>query len=150
MGSGLMGEHGAESIHAHINLLETQFHGISNPLDRLKYIVKEHNVEASSLLNVEASPLKKLQSYVLCPGPEITRFRKWWHSLAEDNTVEVKFPHERHGLARRQSNHAMPDVIADFLEFVDVNSQPNGRQTGSHHAQYYFLSKFTRINPPRQ
>lgn len=54
-----MGEQGAESIHAHMNLLETQFHGIINPLDRLKYIVKEHNVESSPHLNSLQPPPKK-------------------------------------------------------------------------------------------
>ena len=62
MGSGLMGEQGAESIHAHINLLETQFHGIANPLDRLKYIVREHNVEASPLLNSLQPAAKKYKT----------------------------------------------------------------------------------------
>lgn len=32
---------------------------------------------------------------------------------------------------------------------MDVNSQPNGRQNGSYSAQYYFLPKFTRIDPPK-
>ena len=29
------------------------------------------------------------------------------------------------------------------------NSQPNGRQSGSYSAQYYFLPKFTCIDPPK-
>ena len=32
--------------------------------------------------------------------------------------------------------------MADFLEFVDLNSQPNGRHAGSYNA------KFSRITPP--
>ena len=32
---------------------------------------------------------------------------------------------------------------------MDTNSQPNGRQSGSYSAQYYFLPKFTRIDPPK-
>ena len=32
---------------------------------------------------------------------------------------------------------------------MDGNSQPNGRQSGSYSAQYYFLPKFTRIDSPK-
>lgn len=40
-------------------------------------------------------------------------------------------------------------ILHDFLQFVDTNSQPNRRQSGSYSAQYYFLPKFTRIDPPK-
>jgi len=32
---------------------------------------------------------------------------------------------------------------------VDVNSQLNGHHNGSYSAQYYFLPKFTPIDPPK-
>ena len=38
-------------------------------------------------------------------------------------------------------------ILQDFLQFVDTNSQPNGRQSGSYSVQYYFLPKSTRIDP---
>ena len=59
IGSGLMGEQGAESIHAHMNRLDQQFNGIPNSLDRLKYIVREHNLESSPSLNSLMPPPKK-------------------------------------------------------------------------------------------
>lgn len=59
IGAGIMGEQGAESIHAHMNKLEAQFSGIAHPLERLKYVVKEHNVESSPLLNSLKPPPKK-------------------------------------------------------------------------------------------
>ena len=62
----------------------------------------------------------------------------------------MQFPHERHGLASRLSNHLKQDVMAHFLEFVDENSQPNGRQAGSYSAQFFFNPKITRIAPPRE
>ena len=37
-----------------------------------------------------------------------------------------------------------------MAEFVDANSQPNGRQAGSYSAQFFFHPKFTRIAPPKQ
>ena len=49
---------------------------------------------------------------------------------------------------QRISNYAKEDVMANFLEFVDSNSQPNGRQAGSYSAQYFFHPKFTRVAPP--
>ena len=58
IGAGLMGEQGAESIHAHLNRLDKQFNGIVNPLHRLKYIIKEHNIESSPRLN-SLQPLPK-------------------------------------------------------------------------------------------
>ena len=51
MGAGILEEQGAESIHAHTSRLDTQFCGIVNPLDQLKYIVREQNLEASPSLN---------------------------------------------------------------------------------------------------
>ena len=59
IGAGLMGEQGAESIHAHLNRLEAQFSGIVNPLDRLKYIVNQHNIDSAPLLNSLKPPPKK-------------------------------------------------------------------------------------------
>ena len=51
IGAGLMGEQCAESIHAHINRLENQYNGIVNHVDRLKYVLVEHNVESTPGLN---------------------------------------------------------------------------------------------------
>ena len=53
-------------------------------------------------------------------------------------------------LFNRTSNHAKEDVMSDFLKFVDDNSQPNGRQSGSYSAQFFFHPKFSRIAPPRE
>lgn len=41
LGAGLMGEQGAESIHARIMKLERDYRGIRDKLDSLKYIVAE-------------------------------------------------------------------------------------------------------------
>ena len=55
----MMGKQGAESIHAHLNLLETEFRGIANPLEQLKYVVREYNLEAAPALNCLQPPPKK-------------------------------------------------------------------------------------------
>ena len=51
IGAGLMGEQGAESIHAHIAQLEQQYSSIANPLERIKYVYREHNLESAPELN---------------------------------------------------------------------------------------------------
>ena len=70
-------------------------------------------------------------------------------SVEEDDIVEVQYSHDQHGLAGKVSNHAKQEVMSEFLNFVDANSQPNGRQAGSYSAQFFFLPKFTRIATPR-
>ena len=42
VGFGLMGEQGAESIHASFNTLQRTYHSVHDPLKRLLLIVKEH------------------------------------------------------------------------------------------------------------
>lgn len=60
----------------------------------------------------------------------------------------LMFSYERHSLAGHPSNHSKRDVMADFLEFVYLNSRPNGRHAGSYNAQF-FIPKFSCIAPPR-
>ena len=91
---------------------------------------------------------RKLTNHVLNDDETLT-FGAWWKTLEEDDTVEVQYPHEQHGLAGKVSNHAKQDVMKDFLDFVDMNSQPNGRQASSYSAHFFFLPKFTRIAEPR-
>ena len=60
IGAGFMGEQGAESIHAHLMKLERVYHGISNPVERLKYIFKEQILEsAPSLVSLQPPPQKR-------------------------------------------------------------------------------------------
>ena len=95
---------------------------------------------------------QKLFQYVLHPtedsATDITSAR-WWKFLSDEDEVEVKFPHEKHGLQGKPGNHSKPLVRDAFLRFVDASSQPNGRHAGSFSPQFYFISKFTRIDPPK-
>ena len=55
-----MGEQGAESVHAHVHKLEANYSGITNILDRLKYIFNEYMLEtAQALPNLKPSVLKR-------------------------------------------------------------------------------------------
>lgn len=88
---------------------------------------------------------RKLVSFVL--HPELVEVElgqtNWGKSLGNNENVEVKFPHEQHGLTGKPSNHSKPAVKDAFLRFVDSNSHPNGRQAGSYSPQFYFIPKFT-------
>lgn len=88
------------------------------------------------------------ESVVMPEGQD--NFKKWWPTLMDTDIVNVHYPHESHGLARKPSNSAKLNVREQFLQFVDVNSQPNGRQSGSYGALFYFLPKFTRIGEPKK
>ena len=46
-----MGEQGAESIPEYLNRLKIHYQGIANPLEKLKYIVMEHNMETTPGIN---------------------------------------------------------------------------------------------------
>lgn len=61
MATGLMGEQGAESLHAHLHKLENRFSGVVNDLDRLEYVVREHNVQAAPELRGLQPPPRKWQ-----------------------------------------------------------------------------------------
>ena len=63
IGAGLMGEQGAESIHAHLMKLERVYRDISNPVDRLKYIFNEQMLEsAPSLVSLRPPPQKRCKT----------------------------------------------------------------------------------------
>ena len=60
LGFGLMGEQGAEAIHAHMMRLERLHQGIPDQVERLKYIVKELILESDpSLTCLRPAPLKR-------------------------------------------------------------------------------------------
>ena len=51
---------------------------------------------------------RNLEKFVLHPGGDeaITAVSAWWKTLSDDSEVEVKLPHERHGLAGKASNRS--------------------------------------------
>ena len=93
---------------------------------------------------------QKLTSFVLMPDGIDTAFTKWWSSLPDDHTVNIRYPYERHGLCGRTSNSAKVDAKKEFLQFVDSNSQPNGRRLDSRNPTHYFLPRFKTISTPKK
>ena len=80
---------------------------------------------------------------------DVETFKIWWKGLDPWVELEVRYPHEQHGNAGKMSNSAKTSVMQDFLEFVDTNSQPNGRSADSTGPTHYFLPKFSTIQMPK-
>ena len=59
IGAGLMGEQGAESVHAHFANLERVYASIPNPLQRLARIMNEHQLETAPATTTLRPPVKK-------------------------------------------------------------------------------------------
>ena len=76
-------------------------------------------------------------------------FKKWWSSLLYDHTVNVRFPYSQHGLCSWTSNSAKVEAKEAFLQFVDDNSQPNGRRMDSQSPTHYLLPQFKTISTPK-
>ena len=91
---------------------------------------------------------EKLTAFVLMPEGIEDSFKTWWGKLEVDHKVDVRYPHDKHGLQRLKSNNAKVEERKSFLEFVDANSQPNGRRLDSRNPTH-FLPKFTAISTPK-
>ena len=92
---------------------------------------------------------QRLGDYIIMPDGVESAFKVWWRSLSGSTTVSVRFPHAKHGNAGKASNSAKKTVMDDFLTFVDINSQPNGRSDDSSDPTRYFLPKFTTVQVPK-
>ena len=64
--------------------------------------------------------------------------------------VNVRYPLNRHRNAGKPSNEAKTNTKARYLEFIDLNSQPNGRSADSSSATHFFLPKFRTIQIPKR
>ena len=56
---GLHGEQGAESIHNIFNTLEHTYCAVQNPIDRMKHILKEHQLHSSPHTSKLQPPVKR-------------------------------------------------------------------------------------------
>lgn len=60
LGFGMMGEQGAESIHACFNGIERSYVNLKHhPVDRLKFVVKEHHLRISPTNLTKFPPVKR-------------------------------------------------------------------------------------------
>ena len=75
----------------------------------------------------------------------VTNVLAWWTNLKDSSIIEIHNPPKLH---HGKSNNSKEDLLALFLEFIDNNSQPNGRRVGSHGPLFFLNAKFDRINAP--
>ena len=90
----------------------------------------------------------RVSDYVVMPASREICFKAWWLSLQPSDQVTVRYPHARHGNAGKRSNSSKGSVMEDFLNFVDANSQPNGRSADSSGPTHYLLQKFSTLQTP--
>ena len=90
---------------------------------------------------------ESVSEYVVMPASLEIAFKEWWVSLEPSHTVMVRYPHAHRGIAGRMSNSCKSSVMQDFLSFVAINSQPNGRSADSF-LTYYFVPKFSTLQAP--
>ena len=62
--------------------------------------------------------------------------------------VELRYPHDRHGDAGQVSNSTNTTTHDEFIRFVDMNSQPNGRLADTSGLTRYFSPQFTSLQMP--
>ena len=90
-----------------------------------------------------------LGNYVIMP-PEIEfSFKKWWRSLEPSAIVDLKYPHTKHGNTLKPSHSTKTSTMEEFLQFIEINSQSNGRPADSTGPTTYFLPKLTTIQAPK-
>ena len=90
------------------------------------------------------------EAYHLRSIPVISSsIEEWWIGLSDDQEVEVKYPYERHNLAGKVSNHEKKSVMQQFLDFFDANSHRMVDQQEATVPSFFFIPKFTHIDPPK-
>ena len=93
---------------------------------------------------------EKVNAFVVMPEAVETSCRVWWATLPGSHLVDVRYPHEKHGLAGRVSNSAKLSTKELFLKFVDNNSQANGRRLDSRNPTHYLFPNFRTISEPKR
>ena len=119
-------------------------------LSRLRKVKIAVNTLPTVHMMKEEVCAKKLESRVKIPANVLLPFSKWWSSVDSSTLVQVHNPAGCHGLCGKRSNNSKEEVMNDFLKFVDLYSQPNGRQAGSYGPHFYFDSRFTRFDKPKK
>ena len=56
----------------------------------------------------------KLEGHVILPENQ-DNFKKWWNTQPDTDVLNVSYPHESHGLARKPSNSAKVTVHEQIL-----------------------------------
>lgn len=112
-------------------------------LSRLRKIKQEIAKSPTQQIRKKDVPSDRIRDII--PPSGVTNILEWWLSLEDDCFLELRdIPKLYYG----RSNHSKEYLIPRFLEFIDTNSQPNGRQISSHGPLFFLSPKFDRINSP--
>ncbi len=112
-------------------------------LSRLRKIKQEIAKSPTQQIKKKDVPDDRIRDII--PPSDVTNILEWWLSIEDDSLLELRdIPKLYYG----SSNNSKEYLIPRFLEFIDTNSQPNGRQISSHGPLYFISPKFDRINSP--
>lgn len=112
-------------------------------LSRLRKIKREMAKSPTRQIRKKDVPNGRIRDVI--PPSDVTNVLEWWLSLEDDSLLEIRDnPKLYHGSSNNSKEHLLPR----FLEFIDANSQPNGRQISSHGPLFFISPKFDRINSP--
>jgi len=126
-------------FHCIKNILEVS----GNRLHRLREIKRQQ--AAAPTIKVRVDQISAEQTCDVIPPETVTNVLVWWANLEDSSIIEL---HTAEKLHHGKSNKHKEDLLVRFLEFIDHNSQPNGRRVGSHGPLFFLSSKFDRINAP--
>ncbi len=141
-------------------LLENVFDIHGNYLFCVSCIIKALNIHASRLhrlrkikreqtkaliRRVRKKDVQKEQVRNIVLPLNVKNVLEWWMCLENDSFVDLRVPPKLH---RGRGNNRKVRLLSRFLHFIDTNSQPNGRQVGSHGPLFFLSPKFDRINAP--
>ena len=104
----------------------------------------DHNEPIRNMSKSEVEE-NRLSEYVLMPTECDLSFMEWWKTKIPDDEVQVRYPHSRHRNTGKSSNGAKRDAKSAFLEFIDCNSQPNGRSKESSSATPSYTSSYKEL-----
>ena len=107
-------------------------------LTRLRKVVQQ---QSSFPFVVKAKEHVSRYSDIVLPLDCDVQPSAWLQEQPDGATVVCRNKLTRHGNSCKISHNAK----TEFIEFVDMNSAPNGRKEGSHGATYYFNPKFSMI-----
>lgn len=112
-------------------------------LHRLREIKREQT--NAPIQRVRKKDVQKEQVQHIIPPSTAENVLEWWVRLENDSFVELRVPPKLH---QGRGNNRKDQLLSRFLDFIDTNSQPNGRQIASHGPLFFLSPKFDRMNAP--
>ncbi len=131
------------------NCIRSSFGISKDRLARQRKIKRQESKQPVVQMTKQNVEDQHLGEFVIMPSESLVSFKTWWRTVEPDDSVAVRYPHRKHGNALQVSHSAKTGTMEKFLEFVDTNTQPNGRSADSSGPTHYFLPKFATIQTPK-